>query len=176
MDFPSDATGSPQAAPAPRRAQTPRAHLEGAKNNDSGGKACRKVPPLRCMIKMGPLCSAPPLPLLRDSLHSGRWQLSSHGSPDTLFLLHCGGSSLLQGSPVSGRASKGVSHLPAASCTAGQHFANRATEIKPNLLPFPLTAPGLLSAEPLRVTRGVPLPGTAPPAGAKSRVRPQIAD
>lgn len=46
----------------------------------------------------------------------------------------------------------------------------------PTLLPFPLAAPGLLSAEPLRVTRGVPLPGTAPPAGAKSRVRPQIAD
>lgn len=44
VDFPSNALGSSPAAPMPRRMQTPRAHLGGAKNDASGGKAWGKVP------------------------------------------------------------------------------------------------------------------------------------
>lgn len=79
MGLPSGAMGSPSAAPAPRRVQTARAHLGGAKNNPSGGKAWKKEPPPRHMRKMGSLCSAPLLPLLRAGLYSRWQQLSPYG-------------------------------------------------------------------------------------------------
>lgn len=102
---------------------------------------------------------------------TGMWVQARRALTQCFF---CEGSRLLRGSTTFGRASKEMPHLPEASRMARQCSANGAIEIKPNLLPFPLAAPGLLSAEPLRVTRGVPLPGTAPPAGAKSRDRPKL--
>lgn len=145
----------------PRRVQTPRTQLGGAKNDASAGKAWTKVPSLCWPTTMHGADGTPGLcitstptqsqlaPMLvaafpsweagQSLRHQGMYLHQGSGSKQRLLTepgcgcnpgdpRYCistvGGSSLPHGSWVSGRASNGVSHLPAASCTAGQHFAS----------------------------------------------------